>query len=78
MKFRNLAIIDEKYYVVPQGVGLPEIGAVVATGNTKEEAIKKCKEYCEQLEGYYIETYADSLDDATEEEKKLNEFGIEL
>jgi len=78
MKFRNLCIIDGKYYVAPQGVGLPEIGAVVATGDTKEEAIKKCKEACEQIEGYYIETYADSLDEATEEEKKLNEFGISL
>lgn len=77
-KFRNLCIIDEKYYVAPQGVGLPEIGAVVAEGDTKEEAISKCKKYCEQIEGYYIETYADSLDEATEEEEKLKEFGIEI
>lgn len=77
-KFRNLTIIDGKYYVAPQGVGLPEIGAVVAQGDTKEEAIKKCKEYCEQIEGYYIECYPDSLDDATEEEAKLKEFGIEI
>jgi predicted RNase H-like HicB family nuclease len=77
-KFRNLAIINNKYYVVPQGVGLPEIGAVVATGDTKEEAISKCKEYCEQIEGHYIETYADSLDEATEQEAKLKEFGITI
>ncbi len=75
-KFRNLAIINGEYCVVPQAVGLPEIGAVVATGDTKEEAIAKCKEYCEQIEGHYIETYADSLDEATEQEAKLKEFGI--
>jgi len=78
MKFRNLAIIKGKHYVVPQGVGLPEIGAVVATGDTQEEAIKKCKECCEQIEGYYIETYPDSLDEATAEEEKLKDFGIEI
>lgn len=78
LKFRNLTIIEGKYYVAPQAVGLPEIGAVVATGKTKNEAIEKVKEICDQVEGYYIEMYPDSLDEASEEEKKLKEFGIEI
>lgn len=77
-KFRNLTIIDGKYYVVPQAVGLPEIGAVVASGNTEKEAIDKVKELAGMIEGYYIETYADALDEATTEKAKLKEFGIEI
>jgi hypothetical protein len=78
IKFRNLTIIDGRYYVVPQSVGLPEIGAVVATGNTEKEAIDKVKELATQIEGYSIETYPDSLDKAGEEKEKLKQFGIEL
>ena len=78
IKLRNMTIIDGRYYVVPQAVGLPEIGAVVATGSTIEEACDKVKECAEQIEGYYIETYPDSLDKSCEQIEKLKNFGIEL
>jgi hypothetical protein len=63
---------------MPQAVSIPEIGAVVADGNTIEEAIKKVKEYCDQVEGYYLEMFCDSLDKAQEELEHLREFGIDL
>jgi hypothetical protein len=78
VKFRNLTMFDGKYYVVPQSQGLPEIGAVVAMGTTRESAIERAKEYCEQVQGYYIEAKTDSLDKAQEEIDKLAEYGIEL
>ena len=78
VKFRNLTMFDGKYYVVPQSQGLPEIGAVVAMGTSRESAIERAKEYCEQVQGYYIEAKTDSLDKAQEEIDKLAEYGIEL
>ena len=77
VKFRNLAIIGGEYYVVPQSVGLPEIGAVVATGSTLEEACEQCKEYAKHVEGYFIDMFPDSLDEAQEEIEKLKKFGID-
>jgi hypothetical protein len=75
---RNLTVIHDKHYAMPQAVGIPEIGAVVATGDTKEEAVKKVKECCEKVEGYYLEMFCDSLDTADEELSKLKKFGINL
>lgn len=76
LKFRNLTIINNKYYVVPQDVGLPEIGAVVALGNTMEEAMKNVCNIAEKIEGYYITTMPECLDEAKEQIEKLEEFGI--
>ena len=77
VKFRNLAIINGEYYVVPQSVGLPEIGAVVAVGPTLEEAVETCKEYSKHVKGYFIDMFADSLDEAQDEIEKLKKFGID-
>lgn len=78
IKLRNLTIIDGKPYVVPQLGNSPEIGAVVAVGDTKDEAVARCKEIAETVEGYYVETIPASLDQADEEMAKLKEFGIDL
>jgi hypothetical protein len=75
---RNMTIIEGKRYALPQLVGIPEIGAVIATGKTKEEAVNKVKKCCEKVEGYYIETFCDSLDTAAEELEKLKSFNIDL
>jgi hypothetical protein len=78
VKFRNLSIIKGQYYAVPQAVGLPEIGAAVATGKTPEEAIKLCKGRAEAVKATacYIEFYPESLDEALQQRKKLNDSGI--
>ena len=64
LKFRNLTIMDGKYYIVPHEQGLPEIGAVVALGQTMNEAIDNCKKIASEVQGYYIDLYPDSLDEA--------------
>jgi len=78
IKFRNLAVIGGKYYCAPQYVGLPEIGAIVAEGDTPEEAIEKIKEIAETVKGYFIDVKLDSIDQALAEAKKVEEFGIKL
>ena len=78
VKLRNAVELDSRLYIVPDKGGVPEIGAVVGFGNTKEAAIKHCRENAAKLEGYYIEVYEDSLDEADGEIKELAEYGITL
>ena len=78
VKLRNLTIINKKYYAAPQAVGIPEIGAVVASGKTMEEAIKNVQKLAEQVKGHYIEIPVSCLDSAQEELKKLEDFNIKL
>lgn len=78
VKLRNLTIIDGKYYTVPLHTGIPEIGAVVATGDTMQDAIETCKELAEKVEGHYIEVVPSSLDEAQGEFEKLEEFGVKV
>lgn len=78
IKLRNACRIDGLYYAVPQSVGLPEIGAVVAEGDTLEEAIEKVKQIAETVEGHYIEIKIESIDKACEQFKQLEEFGVKI
>jgi hypothetical protein len=78
VKLRNRTMLNGRNYVVPQAVGLPEIGAAVALGDTMEEAIANVKKVADQVEGYCIHSMQDSLDEAVGEIKKLADFGIDL
>jgi hypothetical protein len=78
VKLRNLAVIEGQYYSVPQVSGHAELGAVVALGNTMDEAIAECKKLAAQVEGYYVETVSGCLDEAQGEFKKLAEFGVKV
>jgi hypothetical protein len=76
IKLRNLTVINNEYYIVPQAVGIPEIGAVVAVGETMEEVIEEAKELCNQVKGYFLESHMSCLDDAVAEIEKLRSFGV--
>ena len=78
VKLRNACKINGRYYVIPQQVGLPEIGAVIGLGNTKEEAIAEAKEVGKQVSGYYIEVPQDALDAAEEEIAKMDKLGLKI
>jgi len=78
IKLRNATMIDGVRYIVPQYVGLPEVGAVVATGDSMEECFDKITEIADQMKGFYIEVQNNSLDKAKEEIEKLKEFGYDL
>ena len=76
VKLRNCTKIDSEYYVVPQAVGLPEIGAVVATGPTIEAAVNLCKKRASMIQGYMVECFDDCLEDVTEQIATLKKYGI--
>jgi hypothetical protein len=78
VRITNLTMIEGKYYFVPQGDDMPQIGGIVAIGDTLEAAIKEVKEIADEVKGYCIETTPGALDDAQGEIDKLKEFGIEL
>lgn len=66
VKLRNFTIIDGEFYVIPQQSTYPEIGAVVATGNTAKEAIENCRAIAKDVDGYSVEKPVDALDEAHE------------
>ena len=78
VKLRYLTIIDGIPYVVPQASAHPEIGAVVATGDTMEAAIKEVTSLAEKVKGFYVDVHPEALEKASEEFDKLKEFGIKV
>jgi hypothetical protein len=78
IKFRNVTVIDNQYYIVPQYLGLPEIGAIVTMDDTIQGAMDKVNEIADEMKGYYIDIPCQSLDKATEEIEKLKSFGYNL
>lgn len=78
VKLRNAMFDRGRYYIVPLGVGLPEIGAVIGFGDTMEQAIDMVKEISEQVKGYYVEIKVEAFDRAAEAIEKGEEYGINL
>lgn len=78
VKLRNACKINGRYYCAPQHVGLAEIGAVVAVGDTLKEAIEECKKIAETISGHYVEIKIDSFDKAQEEFDKLELMGVRI
>lgn len=76
VKLRNACKIGDTYYIVPQSDGLPEIGAVVAIGDSIEECIKKVKEYAEQVEGYRLDIKIGSIENMKQVIEKSKKLGI--
>lgn len=76
VKLRNHARIDGVDFVVPQDVGLPEIGAVIGMGDSLEDAIEMVKENAEQVKGYFLECKIESIDKGLEEIEHMKEFGL--
>lgn len=70
VKLRNTIKIDGKYYTLNLH-GLPEAGAIVATGSTLEECKSKLEEIAPQVEGYGLNVRVESLDEAISEFKKM-------
>jgi len=76
IKLRNAAMVDDRYYVIPQALGLPEIGAAVGYGDTLQAAIDMVKKVAKSVTGYFIDIFPDSLDEAKDEIAKSAKFGI--
>lgn len=67
VKLRNFCVIDGEYYVIPQWTGSAEIGAVVALGDTPDQAIAEVKRICDLVEGHLLSKPVDALDIAREQ-----------
>jgi hypothetical protein len=78
VKLRNATKIKGRHYVIPQAVGLPEIGATVGWGNTLKAAMEMAVEVAKQVDGFYIKVPFEAFDEADEEIAKLDAFGIKM
>ena len=67
IKLRNFCRIEDEYYVIPQWTGSSEIGAVVALGDTPDQAIAEVKRICELVDGHLLSKPVDALDIAREQ-----------
>lgn len=78
VKLRFHTRIQDKDYVVPQVIGIPDVGVVVGTGKTLLEAVAQCKERAAQIKGFQVSVSLDSIDKGLEEIKKGEALGIKF
>lgn len=71
VKLKNMAVVDGEYCVIPQEDRVGAIGAVVACGKTREEAIATVKKRAEQVKGMSLEYDLSSFDSL---DKSIAEF----
>lgn len=78
VKLRNTTKIKGRNYVIPQAVGLPEIGACIGFGNTLKAAMTMAQDVAAEIDGYYIRIPTESFEEAQQEIAKLEAFGIRM
>ena len=78
VKLRNVCRLGSNYYAVPQTVGLPEIGAVVAVGDSLAQTTRTAIERCQQVKGYYIDCKVYGLDKTLKDIKAAQQQGIDF
>lgn len=67
----------DEHYVIPQVNGFDEIGSVVQLGDTREEAVERCKALCKRIEGH-IDIHTEALDEAVEEFDRMEKKGMNV
>ena len=76
VKLRCKTIVDGRVFVIPADMGMMQVGAVVATGDTLLEAVKLLAERAGQITGYQIGVQLDSIPQAMKEiEKMVKDYG---
>ena len=76
LAFHNLFISDDGPNIIPQGVGIKEIGAAVGMGNSLDAAIAEAKEISDSVKGYGIVPCKGSAESIKEKIKHLEDYGI--
>ena len=76
VKLRFHTRIDDKDYIAPQVIGLPDVGYVTGVGNTLIEAIDDCKSNAEQVKGFQVQVGLEGIESALETIKKGEERGV--
>ena len=65
-------------FVAPQTVGMPDLGAVVGTGQTLLEAVRQCKERAEQIKGFDLKISLEGIDKAMEYIVQGEKMGVKF
>jgi hypothetical protein len=68
----------EKDYVVPQAIGLPDVGCVIGTGATLDAAVKQCKERAEAVKGFQVKVNTEAIDKGLDVIKEGERYGIKF
>ena len=76
VKLRFHTRIEGKDFVAPQVIGLPDLGAVVGSGNTLLEAIAQCKERATSIKGFQLKVSLDAIDKGLETIREGEKLGI--
>lgn len=76
IKLRNMCRIEGVYSAVPQGYGLPEIGAAIGMGDTLLGAAKEALLHAKSVGGYFIEPKVNAIEEAVEEIRAAQEAGM--
>lgn len=78
VKLQNVAVLDGQYTIMKQGDEIGAVGAVVACGKTRAEAVSKVKERAEQVKGESLKVHLHALDDIEKEIRELKTYGFTL
>lgn len=78
VKLRNATRIKNRYYVIPQTVGLPEIGSVIGYGASLQAAIEMCLAVAKEVKGYYLHIPDETFEKAQEEIAKTEKAGLKM
>ena len=78
VKLHNVVKKKGHYYVLPQGVEMPEIGGVIGWGDTRQAAVMDAQRIGEQIEGHGITVRTESLDEMDDQLGKMKKIGIQL
>ena len=70
--------MEKKDYVVPQIIGLPDVGVVLGTGATLDAAVKQCKERAEEVKGFQLHVKTEAIDKGLDCIKEGEKFGIKF
>jgi hypothetical protein len=79
VKIKNLSIDEDGtwYYVPSPGLGMKEIGSLIAVGDSADEVIKMLEKIADSIEGFDIKMDVNSLHEAKKSIDKLIKAGID-
>lgn len=76
VKIKNLVVEDGVHYFTPNGVEMCEVGAVVACGQTMDQAINMACEIADTVKGFDLKINTNCIEEAKNQIKELNRNGI--
>lgn len=78
VKFRNLAVIEGEYTIIPRHKDFNNIGAIIAIGNSIDEVVELAKERCKQIEGEDIDCKLDDIKPLMDIVKRGEAIGLKF